>query len=363
MNIPFVDLKEQYQALSREINQVVAEVMGNSDFILGKEVDLFEQEFATFCGARYGVGVGSGTDALHLALLATGIRPGDEVITAANTFIATALAISYAGATPVLVDIDADTYNINTAKIQSAITEKTRAIVPVHLYGQPADMDSILEIARKNNLIVIEDACQAHGAEYKGKRVGGIGDAGCFSFFPSKNLGAYGDGGMVITNNEEIAGKVRMLRNYGSVKKYYHELKGFNSRLDTIQAAILRVKLKMLGQWIELRRRHAFKYNELLEDTIVITPREADHVRHVYHLYVVRIAERDKLLADLRSEGISTVIHYPVPIHLQDAYENLGYKKGSFPITEQYADEILSLPMYPELKEEHIKTVAEAILR
>lgn len=363
MKVPFIDLKKQYRTLGKEISRAVQRVMRSSDFILGEEVTLFEQEFSAYCDASYGVGVGSGTDALHLALLAAGVGPGDEVITAANTFIATALAVSYAGATPVLVDIDADTYNIDSHKIESAVTDRTRAVMPVHLYGQPADMDPILEVAGRNNLVVIEDACQAHGAEYNGKRVGGLGDAACFSFFPSKNLGAYGDGGMVVTNNEAIAEKVRMLRNYGSEKKYYHAFKGFNSRLDTIQAAILRVKLRMLDQWIELRRRHALEYSELLRGARVITPTELDHVRHVYHLYVVRTAERDRLLANLNSEGVTANIHYPVPIHLQQAYKDLGYEKGSFPVTEQYADQILSLPMYPELNEEHINTAAGVILR
>lgn len=361
MKIPLVDLKVQYLSLKPEIDQAIQRVIDNSDFILGKEVELFEKEFAAFSEAKYGVGVASGTDALHLSLLALGIGPGDEVITAANTFVATVLAISYTGARPVLVDIDPENYNMDPSLIKKAVTKRTKAIIPVHLFGQPANMDPIMEIARKYNLKVIEDACQAHGAEYKGRKAGSISDIGCSSFYPGKNLGAYGDGGMVLTNNEEVVQKIRMLRNYGSRIKYHHEFRGFNSRLDTIQAAILRVKLKRLEEWNEARRRHALEYNELLKDANVITPKEEDYARHVYHLYVIRVKERNELLEYLKSKGISTGIHYPIPIHLLETYQDLGYKKGSFPITEKYVNEILSLPMYPELREEQINYVAEAI--
>jgi len=359
--ILLVDLKGQYLNFKKEIDQAIQKVIDNSDFILGKEVELFEKEFASFSEAKYGIGVASGTEALHLSLLALGVGPGDEVITAANTFVATVLAISYTGARPVLVDINPDNYNLDVSLIKKAITKRTKAIIPVHLFGQPAGMDSIMEVAKEYNLEVIEDACQAHGAEYKGKKVGSIGDVGCFSFYPGKNLGAYGDGGMVLTNNEEIAQKVRMLRNYGSRVKYHHEFKGFNSRLDTIQATILRVKLKRLEEWNEARRRHALRYNELLKDAKVIIPKEEDYAKHVYHLYVIRIKERNKMLEYLKSKGIFAGIHYPIPIHLLRAYQDLGYKKGSFPLTEKYANEILSLPMYPELSEEQINYIAEVI--
>ena len=359
--IPLVDLKTQYLSLKPKIDQAIQRVIDNTDFILGKEVELFEKEFASFSEAKYGVGVASGTDALHLSLLALGIGSGDEVITAANTFVATVLAISYTGAKPVLVDINPDNYNLDVSLLKKAITKKTKAVIPVHLFGQPADMDPIMEVAREHNLKVIEDACQAHGAEYKGRRLGSIGDIGCSSFYPGKNLGAYGDGGMVLTNDEEIAQKVRMLRNYGSRIKYYHEFKGFNSRLDTIQAAILRVKLKRLDRWTEKRRKHAKKYNELLRKMEVVTPKEGGYAKHVYHLYVIRVKERDGLLKCLKSKGIFAGIHYPIPIHLLGAYQDLGYKRGDFPVTEQITKEIISLPMYPELKENGIKYIVDNI--
>ena len=359
--IPLVDLKAQYLSLKPEIDQAIQRVIDNTDFILGKEVELFEKEFASFSRARYGIGVASGTDALHLSLLALGIGSGDEVITAANTFVATVLAINYAGAQPVLVDIDQENYNMDPSLIKQAVTKKTKAIIPVHLFGQPADMGSIMKIAKEHNLKVIEDACQAHGTEYKGSRAGSIGDIGCSSFYPGKNLGAYGDGGMVLTNSEKIAQRIRMLRNYGSQVKYYHEFKGFNSRLDTIQAAILRVKLKRLNKWTEERRRHAKRYNELLKGMEVVTPREEDYAKHVYHLYIIRIKERDRLLKYLKSKGIFAGIHYPIPIHLLNAYRDLGYKRRDFPVTEQIAKEIISLPIYPELKEDEIKYIVNNI--
>ncbi|MCK4326123.1 DegT/DnrJ/EryC1/StrS family aminotransferase, partial [bacterium] len=316
MKIPLVDLKVQYLNLKKEIDQAIQKVIDNADFILGKEVELFEKEFAYFSETKHGIGVASGTDALHLSLLALGIGPGDEVITAANTFIATVLAINYTSARPVLVDINPENYNMEPSLIKTAVTKRTKAVIPVHLFGQPADMDPIMEIAREYNLKVIEDAWQAHGAGYKRRRAGSIGDIGCFSFYPGKNLGAYGDGGMVLTNNEKIAQRIRMLRNYGSRVKYYHEFKGFNSRLDTIQAAILRVKLKRLEKWNEARRKHASRYNELLKNTEVITPKKEDYAQHVYHLYVIRVKERNKILKHLKSKGIFAGIHYPAPIHL-----------------------------------------------
>lgn len=362
MSIPFVDLRTQYMALKKEIDEAIQGVIDKTDFILGKEVELFEKEFATFSGASYGVGVGSGTEALHLSLLALEIGPGDEVITSSNTFIATVLAISYSGARPILVDIDRETYNMDISSVRKVITKKTKAIIPVHLYGHPVNMDNIMGLAKEYNLKVVEDACQAHGAEYRGRKVGSIGDLGCFSFYPGKNLGAYGDGGMVITNNEELSQRLRMLRNYGSRTKYYHEFKGFNSRLDTLQAAILRVKLRRLDLWNELRRKHAMLYNRLLKSSGVVTPIEKDYARHIYHLYVIRVKNRDKLLEYLKSKGIFSQIHYPRPIHLLDAYRDLGDSEGSFPVAEEYSKEFLSLPMYPELTEEQIGYVCKNIL-
>lgn len=363
MIIPLVDLKTQFCSLEEEIKEAMARVMGNTAFILGKEVELFEQEFASYIGVKFAVGVGSGTDALHLALRALGIGQGDEVITAPNSFIATALAVSYVGAKPVFVDIDPETNNIDSSRIEEAITNRTRAIIPVHLYGHPADMDPIMEGARMYDLKVVEDACQAHGAEYKGKKTGSIGDVGCFSFYPGKNLGAYGDGGMVVTNDRRVAERVRMLRNYGESQKYYHDFKGFNSRLDAIQAAVLRVKLSKLDKCNEERKRNAGLYNKLLRDLDVMMPTEKDYVKHVYHLYVIHFPKRDDLISYLKSRGIYAGIHYPVPIHLQKAYLDLNYTSGTFPITERYAGKIISLPMFPELMEEQIKYVVSEIGR
>lgn len=361
LQVPFVDLKAQYTTIAVEIEEAIAQVLENTDFILGGAVEQFEHDFAYFCQAKYAVGVDSGTSALEMAMLTYGIGPGDEVITAANTFIATVLAISYLGATPILVDIDPQTYNMDVSLVEKAITKRTKAIIPVHLYGQPVDLDPILKIASKHGLFVIEDACQAHGARYKGKRVGSLGDAAAFSFYPGKNLGGYGDGGMVVTNNEEAAEKLRMLRNYGQKEKYHHEMKGFNRRLDTIQAAILQVKLKYLDDWNTARRRHAQQYNRLFEDTDVECPLEAGNVQSIYHLYVIQVTDRDRLKAHLQKQGISSGIHYPIPIHLQPAYRNLGYGLGEFPITERAAGRILSLPMYAELTSTMVEYVVEAI--
>jgi len=359
--VPFVDLAAQYAAIAEEINEAILKVVHGTDFILGRDVGFFEEEFAAFCEAEYAVGVDSGTSALELALRAYGIGPGDEAITAANTFIATALAISYTGATPVLVDVDPQTYTIDVSEMERAITARARAIIPVHLYGHPADMDPILEIARQHGLVVIEDACQAHGAKYKGKRVGSLGHAAAFSFYPAKNLGAYGDGGMVVTNDERVAESLRMLRDYGQREKYHHELRGYNRRLDTLQAAVLRVKLKYLDAWNAARRQRAQLYSELLSHSPVVVPVDADYAETVYHLYVIRAEDRDGLRAHLHDKGIATGIHYPIPIHLQPAYRDLGYEKGSFPVTEEYAGQVLSLPMYGELDTEQIRYVAEMI--
>ena len=361
MNIPFVDLQSQYQSIKAEADAAVLAVMKRGDFILGGAVAEFEQVFADYCGAKYAVGVDSGYAALELIVRAYGIGPGDEVITAANTFIATTLAISNAGATPVLVDIDPETYNIDPAKIEAAITPRTRAIMPVHLYGQPVDMDPILAIARKRGLRVFEDAAQAAGARYKGRRIGCLGDAAGFSFYPGKNLGAYGDGGAVVTNDAEIAEKIKLMRNVGQRVKYYHEVKGFNHRLDTIQAAVLKVKLPHLDGWNAERRRAAATYAELLAGLPMITPPTAGYAEHIFHLYVVRVRNREALMEHLKQQGIATGLHYPIPIHLQPAYSELGYKAGDFPITEAYAETILSLPIFPELDDDKVAYVVAAI--
>jgi dTDP-4-amino-4,6-dideoxygalactose transaminase len=359
--VPFVDLGAQYRAIQGEIDAAIAEVLRNTDFILGDAVEAFEGEFAQYCEAGHAIGVDSGLAALELALRAYGIGPGDEVITTANTFVGTALAISHSGAKPVLVDVDADTYNMDVAALRRAITPRTRAVIPVHLYGHPADMDSIMGVARQYGLTVIEDACQAHGARYKGNRVGSLGHAAAFSFYPGKNLGAYGDGGMVVTNDAAIAEKLKMLRNYGQREKYQHLLRGFNHRLDTLQAAVLRVKLKYLDSWNSARRQNAQHYCELLASSGMVMPVVAGYAEPVWHLFVVRLRDRDRAAADLATQGIVTGIHYPAPIHLQPAYRDLGYKQGDFPVSESYARQILSLPMYPELTAAQIEAVARAI--
>ena len=361
--IPFVDLKAQYDSIKEEIDEAIQSVLNNTSFIMGEELKKFEEEFAQFCDVKYAIGVANGSDALILALRACGIGEGDEVITVPHTFIATTEAISNVGGKVVFVDIDPKTYTIDITKIEEKINERTKAIIPVHLYGQPADMDAIMKLAKKYNLKVIEDAAQAHGAEYKREKVGSMGDVGCFSFYPGKNLGAYGDAGAVVANNEEIAEKVRLLRNHGRItKKYEHEIEGYSSRLDNLQAAILRVKLRYLNKWNEGRRENAKKYSELLSNVDgVITPYEADYAKHVYHLYVIRTENRDKLREELKSKGIATGIHYPIPLHLQPAYSYLGYKEGDFPITEKASQEILSLPMFAELGDEQIERISNLI--
>jgi len=362
--IPLFDLKDQYNAIKVEINEAVARILESGWFILGQEVEAFEEEFAAYCSLSHGIGVGSGTEALHLALLACGVGPGDEVITVPHTAVATVAAIELTGARPVFVDIDPASYTIVPDQLESRITAQTRAVVPVHLYGQAADLDPILEIAQRHGLTVVEDCAQAHGAEYKGRRVGSFGRVACFSFYPTKNLGAYGDGGMVVTDDEALAQKVRLLRQYGWEKRYVSSLRGLNSRLDEIQAAILRVKLRHLDEWNEARRARARLYGELLADSGVTTPTEMDYGRHVYHLYVVRCphrARRDELKSYLAEHGVGTAIHYPVPIHLQEAYLDLGYRRGDFPVTEACADEILSLPMYPELWEDEVREISELV--
>lgn len=359
--IQFVDLKKQYHSIKEEIDTAVINILESSQYILGKEVAAFEEEFADYSQANYGVAVNSGTSALHLAFLAAGIGVGDEVITVPNTFVATIAAIRYTGATPVLVEMDPISYTMNPELIEAAITKRTKAICPVHLFGQMADMNPIMKIARKHNLLVIEDAAQAHGAEYKGHRAGSIGDLGCFSFYPAKNLGACGEGGMVVTNNPEYFKTIKMLRDWGSEKKYYHDLKGFNYRMTGIQGAILRVKLRYLEKWTEARRAHAALYTKLLTDSDVQTLQEMSYARHVYHLYVVRSKERDSLQKWLSENEIHTGIHYPIPVHMQKAHADLGYKQGDFQLSEQAADEMLSLPMFAELTDEEIMQVVEAI--
>ncbi|MFC2169330.1 DegT/DnrJ/EryC1/StrS family aminotransferase [Acidobacteriota bacterium] len=361
MKVPFVDLISQYKGLKNQILPAMEHILENAQFILGDDVKQFEKEFAAFCHTRFAIGVDSGTSALELALRALGIGPGDEVITVANTFIATTFAISITGAVPVLVDIYPETCTMDVNKIKEAISERTKAILPVHLYGQMTDMAPILDIAHRHNLAVVEDACQAHGATYKGKIAGSFGDAAAFSFYPGKNLGAYGDGGAVVTSSDEIARRLSLLRNYGQSKKYYHDVQGYNRRLDTLQAAVLRAKLPHLNEWNQARRRHAQQYLTLLKDTNVSLPVEADYVESVYHLFVIRGKNRDDLRDYLREKGIATGIHYPIPIHLQQAYENLGYLRGDFPITEQYANEIISLPMCPELTSDQVMYVCNTI--
>jgi len=361
MTIPFVDLKSQYENIRDEIDPAIGEVVSSGWFVGGPRVKAFEEQFASFCQAEHAIGVSSGTAALHVALAAAGIGSGDEVITVPNTFIATTEAITLAGARPVFVDIDAESCNIDPGRIKEAITDRTRAIMPVHLYGQPCDMDPILEIARKHDLMVIEDACQAHGAEYKGKKVGALGHIGCFSFYPGKNLGAYGDGGMVVTNDADLAETVRMLSNHGQKDKNRHPREGFNYRLDAIQAAVLDVKLRHLEQWNARRRDHARLYTELLADMDVKTPVEKDFAKHVFHLYIIRLNRRDELAEHLSSRGVSVGFHYPLALHHQEAYTRLGYGPGSFPMAEACAEQVLSLPMFPELTEAQIRYVAEAI--
>ena len=356
--IPFGDLRLQYQAIKVELDRAIQSVLDEGWFILGKHVSALEQEFAGYCGAGFAVGVANGTDALQLALMACDIGPGDEVVTTPLSATFTALAISATGAIPRFVDIDPETYNLDPRCLEQAIGPRTKAIIPVHLYGQPADMDPIVAIARQHGLLVIEDAAQAHGAEYKGRRVGTLGDVACFSFYPSKNLGAFGDGGMVVTDSEAIADNVRMLRNGGQRGRYEHLLLGRNSRLDELQAAILRVKLAHLDQWNAQRCHLAALYTALLGDSAVDPPLELPDVKHVYHLYVIRCTGRETLQQHLEQQGVGTAVHYPTPIHLQGAYGWLNLGRGSFPEAEQAADQVLSLPIYPELTDTKVRQVA-----
>ena len=363
MKVDIFTLKKQYNELKDELKEPMEKVVMSGGFILGEDVGLFEKEFAEYCGVKYGIGANSGTDALFLACLASGIGKGDEVITPAYTYIATSLGISMAGAKPVFVDTEEKTYCIDVTKIEKAITKKTRAILLVHLYGHPADIGPIIEVAKKHKLKVIEDCAQAHGALYKNKKVGSFGDAACFSFYPTKNLGAYGDGGMVVTNSEEVKDKMLLLRDYGRKGRYEHVIKGYNSRLDTLQAAILRVKLKHLDEWNEKRRKNAALYTKLFKEAKldIVLPYEAEYAKHVYHQYTVRVKNRKNVMEKLANEGVRTLIHYPIPVHLQECYKELGYKRGTFPVAEKCCESIMSLPIYPELTEEEIRHVVNTL--
>ncbi|HXL73243.1 MAG TPA: DegT/DnrJ/EryC1/StrS family aminotransferase [bacterium] len=359
--IPYLDLKKQYHSIKSEIDSAVASVLESGQFVLGKEVEAFEEEFAAYCGVRHAVAVNTGTSALHLSLLAAGVGPGDEVITTPLTFVATVAAILYTGAKPVFVDIEPTTLNMDVSRINKVVTNRTKAILPVHLHGKPVDMVALIQVAQENKLIVIEDAAQAHGAEIQGRRVGSLGAMGCFSFYPGKNLGAYGEGGAITTNNPNLAKQIRLLRDWGAEKKYYHDLKGFNFRMETLQGAILRVKLRHLEKWTEVRRRLAQRYDEHLKNTAVQIPSTPNGFRHVYHVYAVLTDFRDRLQEYLMSKDIHTNIHYPIPVHLQKAYSDLGYKAGDFPIAEKACDQILSLPLYPEMTEIQVEEVIAAV--
>jgi dTDP-4-amino-4,6-dideoxygalactose transaminase len=361
--IPLLDLKAQYQAIKPEIDAAVLKVLGSAQYVLGEEVAAFEEEFAAYCGTKHAIAVNTGTSALHLALLAAGVGRGDEVITTPFTFVATVAAICYTGARPVLVDIEPESFALDPAKLERAITSRTKAIIPVHLYGQTADMDPILEIAHRRRISVIEDACQAHGAEYHGRRAGSMGVSGCFSFYPGKNLGAYGEGGIVVTSNDAHMRAIRALRDWGQEKRYHHTLKGYNYRMDTIQGAVLRVKLRYLEEWTEARRSKARRYARLLQRTGLELPVELPGRRHVWHIYAVRSSQRDGLQQALHAAGVQTGLHYPVPVHLQKAHADLGYRRGDFPESEAAADTVLSLPIYPELSEHQMEAVAQAVHR
>jgi dTDP-4-amino-4,6-dideoxygalactose transaminase len=360
--IPFVDLKAQYASIKTEINTAIQGVLDSCQFTLGPEVAALEQEYAAYCQTKHAVGLNSGTSALHLALLAAGVKPGDEVITVPFTFVATVAAVHYCHARPVLVDIDPRYFTMDPNRVEAAITKRTKVILPVHLYGQPADMDPLREIARRHGLTLIEDAAQAHGAEYKGRRTGSLGDMACFSFYPGKNLGAYGEAGMVVTDSAEHARTLRMLRDWGAEKKYEHVLKGYNYRMEGIQGAVLRVKMRHIEAWTEARRAHAAQYDRLLAGSNVPTPQVMADTRHVYHIYAIRTEQRQKWMDALQAQSIHTGIHYPFPVHLLPAYSDLGYKAGDFPHSERAAREVLSLPMYPELTSDQCEQVAREVI-
>lgn len=362
MKVPFLDLKAHHASNLVQFELAIREVIESSAFAGGPFVEAFEQDFAKYCDCRDAIGLGSGTEALWLVLLACGVGPGDEVITSPSTFMATAEAITYCGATPVFVDVDERSYTLDPAQLAGVLTERTKAIIPVHLFGQIADMDPILEFARKHKLVVIEDAAQAHGAEYKGRKAGSLGIAGCFSFYPGKNLGAFGEAGAVVTNDRELAQKVRVLRDHGQVRKYHHSVVGWNCRMDGIQGAVLRIKLRDLEEGNRLRRARAGQYECLLSQVEeVITPQVQPYAKHVFHIYAIRVQRRDEVMAALEENGIACAIHYPVPVHLQEAYSSLEYGEGSFPVAERAASEFLSLPMFPELTPDQVELVAETL--
>ena len=362
--IPILDSKRQYAKIGREIEKEINEVLASGSYILGKHNKAFQTEFADFIGTKFSVGLNSGTDALHLALRALNIGRGDEVITTAFTFVATASAIGLAGATPVFVDINPDTFNIDANKIEAAITPKTKAVIPVHLYGQPAEMDKIMDIAKRHNLKVVEDCCQAIGAEYNGQKVGSFGDFGCFSFYPTKNLGGMGDGGMITCNDENLFNRILALRNHGGAVRYYHDELGVNSRLDEIQAAILRVKMPYVNEWNRQRRENAYRYNKMFEKyPEILTPKEVDNSYCVYHQYTIRIENRDEVHKLLQENGIGAMIYYPVPLHLQKLHKELGYKEGDLPLAEKDTKLVMSLPMFPEITEEEQQTVVDTVVK
>ncbi len=359
IRVPFLDLNAHHAAFRGEFDRAIGEVIDSGAFAGGPFVEKFEADFAAYNHSQHAVGLGSGTEALWLALLACGVGPGDEVITVPSTFMATAEAITYCSARPVFVDVDQSTYTMDPVELEKAVTAKTKAVIPVHLFGQAADMDPILEFAREHDLFVIEDAAQAHGAEYKGRKVGALGDVGCFSFYPGKNLGAFGEAGAIVTDNVELQEKIRILRDHGQVRKYRHTMIGWNCRMDGIQAAVLSVKLQYLERGNLLRRLHALQYSRAFQGVEeVVTPFEAAYARHVYHIYAIRVQERDQVMWLLKEKGIQCGVHYPVPIHLQKAYQSLGYKNGAFPIAEQIAKEFISLPMFPELTKAQVEMVA-----
>jgi dTDP-4-amino-4,6-dideoxygalactose transaminase len=361
IKVPYLDLKAQYRSIKPEIDAAIARVLDSCQFVLGPEVAELETAFAAYCGTKECIALNSGTSALHLALLAAGVGPGDEVITVPFTFVASVAAVLYTGARPVLVDIDPRSFTMDPGLLEKAITPRTKAVLPVHLYGQTADMDPIMDVARRHNLVVIEDAAQAHGAKYKGQPAGSVGDIGCFSFYPGKNLGAYGEGGAVTTGNPEYARKVRMLRDWGQDRKYHHQLRGYNYRMEAFQGAILGVKLRHLDQWTQSRRAVVRKYNQQLAGCDVETPAEMPWGRHVYHVYTLRSKDRDTLHAALSAEGIQTGIHYPVPVHLQAAYSDLGYGPGDFPHSEKAAAQVLSLPLFAEMSDDQINAVTRVV--
>jgi dTDP-4-amino-4,6-dideoxygalactose transaminase len=361
MEVPFLDLKAHHAPILEEINYAIQQVIERGAFAGGPFVAQFEEDFANYNDCAHAIGLGSGTEALWLALLAVGVGPGDEVITVPSTFMATAEAITYCGARPVFVDVDERTYTMDPGALKNALTTRSKAIIPVHLFGQPADMDPILEFARRHGLFVIEDACQAHGAEYKGRRAGTLGDAGCFSFYPGKNLGAFGEAGAVVTNNSQLDGRIRILRDHGQVRKYHHTMIGWNCRMDGIQGAVLRVKLRSLENGNQLRRSHAAYYDRALAGIEeLITPVAAVFTRHVYHVYAIRVQDRDEVIRFLGDKGIGCGVHYPVPVHLQEAYRGLGYGPKAFPIAERCAAEFVSLPMFPELTPAQLESVVQA---